>query len=102
MRADKTCLMILERTLHLFRDVDLLAREHPLYRALATPPAALEARARSLAEAIRAAAPCVNAEVRPDFGYLGSGSLPMEKLPTFVVALTPSGDTKPAALRTSR
>ena len=29
MRVDKTCLMVLERTLHLFRDPELLRREHP-------------------------------------------------------------------------
>ena len=98
MRADKTCLMILERTLHLFRDPERLTAVHPLYRALAISPDVLEARAKKLTELIVAAAPCIKAEVRPDVGYLGSGSLPMEKLPTFVVALVPGGDTKPAAL----
>jgi L-seryl-tRNA(Ser) seleniumtransferase len=98
LRADKTCLMILERTLHLFRDGDKLAQTHPLYRALAQSAGELEARAKRLAELVGAAAPCLKIEVRPDVGYLGSGSLPMEQLPTFVVALTPGGDTKPAAL----
>jgi L-seryl-tRNA(Ser) seleniumtransferase len=173
-RPDKTCLIVMECTLHLFRDEALLIREHPLYRMLATTPAQLEARAHKLADAIagchasanpafsdlrRHVAPnangpdtpvgralpdtptpgahtaespvgralpdttagchgsanpavpegrvgrfatggsgsahadapraptAVDATVRPAVGYLGSGSLPMTELPTFVVAL---------------
>ena len=43
MRVDKTCLMALERTLHLFRDPARLVQDHPTYRMLATPPEALAA-----------------------------------------------------------
>ncbi|NLF30595.1 MAG: L-seryl-tRNA(Sec) selenium transferase [Planctomycetes bacterium] len=93
LRPDKTCLMALERTLALFRDLDLLKREHPLYRMLATGDAALQARAQALAEAIAAAAPAVAAEVRRDVGYLGSGSLPHEALPTWVAALAAADRT---------
>ena len=88
LRADKTCLMALERTLALFRDPDLLVREHPLYRMLATAPDVLRTRADALATAIAEAAPKARIDVLPGEGFLGSGSLPMEKLPTFVVAVT--------------
>jgi len=91
LRADKTCLMALERTLMLFRDPDLLAREHPLYRMLSTPPEELQRRAAALAAAIRQAAPGATVEVIDGAGYLGSGSLPMEALPAKVVALTVPG-----------
>ncbi|MHB9110085.1 MAG: L-seryl-tRNA(Sec) selenium transferase [Armatimonadota bacterium] len=91
LRADKTCLMALERTLMLFRDPELLAREHPLYRMLSTPPEELGARAEELVAAIRRAVPGVTAEVIDGVGYLGSGSLPMEALPTKVVALAAPG-----------
>jgi len=91
LRADKTCLMALERTLMLFRDPELLAREHPLYRMLATSPEELQQRAEALAAAIRKAAAGVAVEVIDGAGYLGSGSLPMEALPTKVVALTMPG-----------
>jgi len=91
LRADKTCLMALERTLMLFRDPELLAREHPLYRMLSTSPEKLRNRAKSLAAAIQRAAPGVELEVIDGVGYLGSGSLPMEALPTKVVALTMPG-----------
>ncbi|MGB2997975.1 MAG: L-seryl-tRNA(Sec) selenium transferase, partial [Phycisphaerae bacterium] len=90
-RVDKACLMVLERTLHLFRDPDLLAREHPLYRALAMPTEALEARARALAAAIGRSSPAARTEVVEGVGYLGSGSLPTEQLPTRLVAVVVEG-----------
>jgi L-seryl-tRNA(Ser) seleniumtransferase len=90
-RADKTCLMALERTLALFRDEELLKREHPLYRMLATPIDELGRRAEALADAIRNAAPDANVEVADGVGYLGSGSLPMEALPTRLVRVTAAG-----------
>ena len=88
MRADKSCLMVLERTLYLFRDPDRLAREHPTYRMLAAPPEVLQQRAEALAQAITAVAPQAAAVVAQDVGYTGSGSLPMHELPTFVVRLS--------------
>ena len=91
LRADKTCLMVLERTLPLFRDPARLTREHPTFRMLTTPPEVLQQRAEQLAAAIHAAAPRVRAETREAVGYLGSGSLPMEQLPTWVVALSVPG-----------
>ena len=93
MRADKTCLMALERTLHLFRDPDRLASEHPLYRMLSASPDALRARAEALATAIAKAAPNARAEALEGVGYLGSGSLPTQQLPTFLVGVA-AGDLK--------
>ena len=37
VRVDKTCLMVLERTLQLFRDPARLRTEHPTYRMVTTP-----------------------------------------------------------------
>lgn len=90
-RVDKAQLMVLERTLMLFRDIDLLKREHPLYQKLSLQPAQLRSRAEELAQAIRAAAPKVRAEVVQAACYLGSGSLPTEALPSFAVAVTVEG-----------
>ncbi len=87
-RADKTCLMGLERTLYLFRDPDRLVREHPTYRMLATPKNKLQERAKTLAAALLATVPNVEAEVVDGVGYLGSGSLPMEELPAFLVSVS--------------
>ena len=91
LRVDKTCLMALERTLMLFRDVDKLAAEHPIYRMLATPGERLRSRAEALAGAIRKAAPGAEADVVEAVGYLGSGSLPTERLKTWAVSLSASG-----------
>lgn len=91
LRVDKTALMVLERTLHLFRDPELLVREHPTYRMLATAPEALRERAEALVRAIAAAAPSAETDVVAGVGFLGSGTLPMEQLPTFLVAVTLGG-----------
>jgi L-seryl-tRNA(Ser) seleniumtransferase len=88
LRADKTCLMGLERTLILFRDEEVLVREHPLYRMLAMDVETLETRARELAEQIRAVAPCMACEPVESVGYLGSGSCPMEGLTSRAVRVT--------------
>lgn len=90
LRPDKMCLMVLERTLHLFRDPKRLLREHPLYSMLTATPEALEQRANELSAAISAKLPHVQPRVRKAVGYTGSGSLPMEQLPTFVVAIAPT------------
>jgi len=87
-RVDKTCLMALERTLHLFRDVELLKKQHPTYVMLAQSVEQLDERAQRLAAAIRSAAPKVRADVVSGPAYLGSGSLPMEALPSRQVRLT--------------
>ena len=91
MRVDKTCLMALERTLMLFRDIEKLKEAHPLYRMLTASPEALKARADALAAAVREAAPTAEAQVVEAVGYLGSGSLPMEELAGFAVALALPG-----------
>ena len=80
LRVDKTGLMALERTLALFRDPDLLVREHPTYRMLAATPATLRTRADALARAIVAAAQGAEAIVAEGVGYLGSGALPMDRI----------------------
>jgi L-seryl-tRNA(Ser) seleniumtransferase len=91
VRVDKTCLMVLERTLHLFRDPSRLAREHPTYRMLATSLDDLKARADKLAELIAAVTPTVKTEVRSSQSYLGSGSLPTEAIASFELLVSVPG-----------
>ena len=55
VRVDKTCLMVLERTLQLFRDPARLQREHPTYRMISAPMDVLKSRAEKLARLISAA-----------------------------------------------
>jgi len=91
LRIDKSCLMALERTLFLFRDPARLARDHPTYRMLATPVKTVQERAMSLASALSAVVPSATLDVREGDAYLGSGSLPMERLPSWVVAIRVPG-----------
>jgi len=91
VRVDKTCLLVLERTLALFRDPGRLARDHPTYRMLATPAVELEQRARALADAIAQVAPQVTTTVGESVAYLGSGSLPTEAIPSYAVSLAVPG-----------
>ncbi len=91
VRADKTCLMLLERTLHLFRDPDRLRRDHPTYRMICTPVETLRGRARALTEGLAQAAPKVSASIDESVAYLGSGSLPTQAIPSVMVSVSVSG-----------
>jgi L-seryl-tRNA(Ser) seleniumtransferase len=91
VRVDKTCLMVLERTLQLFRDPARLAREHPTYRMVSTPAADLKVRAEELLRLLAAQAPLVKSEIRPSQSFLGSGSLPTEAIPSFEVLISLPG-----------
>jgi L-seryl-tRNA(Ser) seleniumtransferase len=91
VRVDKTCLMVLERTLQLFRDPEQLRREHPTYRMLCTPLPTLHARAAELVRLLAATAPIATAQTGESAAYLGSGSLPTEAIPSVEVRLSVPG-----------
>ncbi len=88
VRVDKTCLMVLERTLHLFRDPARLRRENPTYRMVSTSLETLRARGAELLRLLAAAVPQAKAEVGESSAYLGSGSLPTEALPSIEVKVS--------------
>jgi L-seryl-tRNA(Ser) seleniumtransferase len=48
----------------------------------------LQNRARTLAQTIREKAPCAKSDIRASQAYLGSGSLPEEAIPSFVVSVS--------------
>jgi L-seryl-tRNA(Ser) seleniumtransferase len=91
MRVDKTCLLVLERTLHLFRHPELLPRQHPTYRMICTPAETLQRRAQALTEALATTAPKLTARIQESVAYLGSGSLPTEAIPSLVVTVSAPG-----------
>lgn len=92
MRVDKTCLLVLERTLHMFRDPERLRREHPTYRMITTPMETLEVRARRVTEAVvRECAGAVQTTTGRGSAYVGSGSLPTEAIPSVVVGVSIAG-----------
>ena len=88
VRVDKICLMVLERTLQLFRDPVRLRSEHPTYRMVTTSLDILKTRVKNLARLISTEAPKVKTEIRESEAFLGSGSLPTEALPSFVVTVS--------------
>lgn len=91
VRVDKTCLMVLERTLTLFRDPDRLRREHPLYRMMSEPVDTLRARAHKLTETLGKSVPALVTSIDDSVAYLGSGSLPTQAIPSIIVTVSASG-----------
>lgn len=91
MRVDKTCLMVLERTLQLFRNPARLAEAHPTYRMLSTPLDILRKRAERLIQMIKKTRPDASVIMAESPAYLGSGSLPTEAIPSVSIALTLPG-----------
>lgn len=95
LRVDKVTLAGLAATLvHYERGEATTAV--PVWRAIATPPAALAARASAWLEALRSVAP--GAELRESSSAIGGGTLPEVTLPTTVLALPP-GDADGLAAR---
>jgi L-seryl-tRNA(Ser) seleniumtransferase len=88
MRVDKTCLLLLEETLKLFFDPDKLPEKHPVYAMISTPMAELHTKAGKIARAVKKAGVPFDAKVEEDFSQLGSGSLPGQDVPTWVLSLS--------------
>jgi L-seryl-tRNA(Ser) seleniumtransferase len=87
-RCGKLTLAAMEATLKLFLRPEKLEERHPLYRMLALKTDALEKRARRVASRLRKSLP-VGAEVRVADGksQVGSGSVPVEEIPTKVLTI---------------
>ncbi|MCX6572750.1 MAG: L-seryl-tRNA(Sec) selenium transferase [Candidatus Aminicenantes bacterium] len=87
-RCGKLTLAALEATLKLFLAPDKLVERHPIYRMLALTPDELARRAKKLAASLRKALPASAAvEVEDGASQVGSGAVPVETLPTKVVAV---------------
>jgi L-seryl-tRNA(Ser) seleniumtransferase len=95
LRVDKVTLAGLSATLAHYERGEALEKV-PVWRAIATPPDALAARARSWLAALGGAAP--GAEVREARSAVGGGTLPEVTLPTSVLSL-PAADPDGLAAR---
>lgn len=101
VRLDKMTLAALEATLRLYLDEGRALREIPTLRMLTMPASEVAKRAGALATAIRAECGArYTVTTQPDVSRAGGGSLPMEDIPTTVVALAPAG-TSVTALEAS-
>lgn len=95
LRMSKLPLAALEATLMLYLRPERLAQDLPTLRLLTRPADAIRALARELRPAVAAAvAPRFTVEVVELLGQIGSGSLPVERLPSAGLALVPAGTTK--------
>jgi len=87
-RLDKMTLAALEATLRIYLNTDRALREIPVLRMLGTPLKELRARAESLAGRLEALPGIESARAAEDDAYVGGGSLPEQKMKTFVVVVT--------------
>ncbi len=91
LRMSKLPLSALEATLRLYLRPERLTRDLPTLRLLTRPVEAIRAMAEQLLpEAARAIAPRFTASVVELMGQIGSGSLPVERLPSAGLALAPA------------
>jgi L-seryl-tRNA(Ser) seleniumtransferase len=91
LRMSKLPLAALEATLRLYLRPERLAQDLPTLRLLTRPADAIRALAQRLQPALAAAvAPRFGVEVVDLLGQIGSGSLPIDRLPSAGLALVPA------------
>lgn len=99
LRVGKTTLAALEATLRLYRDPERLAERLPTLRLLTRPAADIEAAARRLAPAVQAAlGDAATVTVEPCQSQIGSGALPVERLPSTALTIRPNAKRPGKAL----
>jgi len=95
LRMSKLPLAALEATLMLYLRPERLAQDLPTLRLLTRPADTIRALARALQPVVAAAvAPRFTVEVVDLQGQIGSGSLPVERLPSAGLAIAPAGTAK--------
>jgi L-seryl-tRNA(Ser) seleniumtransferase len=102
LRLDKMTLAALEATLKLYRDPDRLAQRLPTLRLLTRPVAEIEATAQRVAPALAQALAGFSVELVPCKSQIGSGSLPVDRLPSMAVAIGPAPGAKRAGRQLDR
>ncbi len=100
LRLDKMTIAALEATLKLYRDPDRLAKRLPVLRLLTRSEAELKLLADRVAPAVaRALGPSVQVQVLPCRSQIGSGSLPVDRLPSACIAISAApGAKRPGSL----
>jgi len=91
MRVDKMTLAALAATLRLYRDQEKAEQEVPILRMLSMPIENLKLRANKIAQQIGHLPFIGVCDVVEDQSMLGGGSLPTQKIPTWCLAIEPTG-----------
>ncbi len=89
VRIDKLSLAGLEATLRLYREPERARQEIPVLRMLGLSASMIGARAEALAGALRSTLPEVAITVEDETSEVGGGALPLQVIPTRVLALRP-------------
>jgi L-seryl-tRNA(Ser) seleniumtransferase len=84
-RLDKMTLAALEATLRLYLSQEDALREVPCLRMLGETPTELKRRAEALADRLRGIAVLKSVDVAEDVAFVGGGSLPDQKMKSWVV-----------------
>jgi L-seryl-tRNA(Ser) seleniumtransferase len=92
VRIDKLCLAGLEATLRLLREPDRARREIPILAMLGLSADLIGRRAEALARALHAAFPGIRVSVEDATSEVGGGALPLQTLPTRVLALSSAAE----------
>ena len=97
MRSDKLTIAALDAVLRLYADPDRLAQRVPAIRLLARPANAIEALAQRLLPAVAGwLAGRAEVDVVAVQSQIGSGSLPVDLLPSFALRIVPAGGKRAA------
>ncbi|MGY9006126.1 MAG: L-seryl-tRNA(Sec) selenium transferase [Alphaproteobacteria bacterium] len=90
LRCDKMTLAALEAVLRLYQDPDRLAQHVPVIGLLSRPAQDIEAQATRLAPLLQAQlGDAMRVKMLPCQSQIGSGSLPVENLESFALAVCP-------------
>ncbi len=87
LRVDKMTLCALEATLMLYRDEERALKEIPTLKMLTRPLSQLEEEATALICAVEAATKGYKIEKMLGESEVGGGSMPLEKLPTYLMSI---------------
>ena len=91
LRVDKITYAALEAVLRLYRDPEQLTQTLPTLRLLTRPLAEIESAANKLLPAVqRLLEGKASVALKPCHSQIGSGSLPIDMLPSLCIAITPT------------
>lgn len=91
LRCGKLTLAALEATLRLYRDSDDLLEQLPALHLLTRPVEAIAATGQRLLPEVQRTCPGAAISLAPCLSQIGSGALPVDRLPSWALVLKPGG-----------